>query len=58
MMLMSGAEYLKPRETTAPSGGKKPKCTHVAVVDVEDVDLCGRLNFLHSGSVPAEAEKE
>lgn len=50
MMLTSGAEYLKPC--------KKPECTHVAVVDVEDVDLCGRLNFLHSGSVPAAAAEE
>lgn len=29
------------------------KVTHIAVVDVEDMNLCWRLNFLHSGSVPA-----
>lgn len=27
--------------------------THVAVVDVEDVDSGSRLHFLHSGPVPA-----
>lgn len=31
--------------------------THVAIVDVEDVDLSRRLDLLHSGSVPA-AKKE
>lgn len=31
----------------------KTACTHVAIVDVEDVDLSGWLDFLHSGSVPA-----
>lgn len=32
-------------------------CTHVAVVDVEDVDLGSRLDFLHSGSVPAAVKE-
>lgn len=31
--------------------------THIAVVNVEDMDLCWWLNFLHSGSVPA-AQRE
>lgn len=34
----------------------KAACTHVAIVDVEDMDLRGRLDFLHSGSVPAAKE--
>lgn len=33
------------------------KVTHVAIVNVEDMDLCRWLNFLHSGSVPVTAKK-
>lgn len=33
------------------------KVTHVAIVNVEDMNLCRWLNFLHSGSVPAAAKE-
>lgn len=33
------------------------KVTHVAIVDVEDMNLCRWLNFLHPGSVPAAAKE-
>lgn len=32
-------------------------CTHVAVVNVEDVNFGSRLNFLYSGPVPAMASR-
>lgn len=35
----------------------KAVCTHVAVVDVEDVDLGSRLDFLHPGSVPTTVKE-
>lgn len=39
-------------QTLTGRSGRASGSTHVAVVDVEDVDLSGRLHLLHSGSVP------
>lgn len=54
MMLMMAMKY---SALVAHSQIHGRKVTHVAVIDVEDMNLCRRLNFLHSGSVPAAVKE-
>lgn len=55
-----GARAHKPDPTliTGRSGRQLGPQTHVAVVDVEDVDSGRRLDFLHSGPVPGGDKRE